>query len=138
MAAADDFDADLGDDEGLELDSADIDDVISAEDADDDESDADLDDDDKDGDTATDKTDDDETDDADPELDEEDEEEGEESLEVLLGQDEKATKTKSPRAVPSAVTATVGEGEFTCRSCFLVKRRAQLADEDKMICFDCA
>lgn len=35
-------------------------------------------------------------------------------------------------------TVPIGEGEFTCRSCFIVKRRSQLADEKKMICFDCA
>ena len=28
--------------------------------------------------------------------------------------------------------------EFTCRSCFLVKHRSQLADKKKMFCRDCA
>ena len=28
--------------------------------------------------------------------------------------------------------------EFTCRSCFLVKHRSQLADKKKMLCRDCA
>jgi hypothetical protein len=30
------------------------------------------------------------------------------------------------------------EDEFTCMSCFLVHHRSQLADQKKMICFDCA
>ena len=32
----------------------------------------------------------------------------------------------------------VREGEFVCRSCFLVKRTAQIANRKKMICRDCA
>jgi hypothetical protein len=28
--------------------------------------------------------------------------------------------------------------EFTCKSCFLVHHRSQLANEKKMICTDCA
>jgi len=28
--------------------------------------------------------------------------------------------------------------EFTCRNCFLVKHKSQLADRKKMICRDCA
>ncbi|MGH2784072.1 MAG: DUF4193 family protein [Actinomycetota bacterium] len=28
--------------------------------------------------------------------------------------------------------------EFTCRNCFLVKHKSQLADKKKMICRDCA
>jgi len=28
--------------------------------------------------------------------------------------------------------------EFTCRNCFLVKHRSQLADKKKMLCRDCA
>ena len=28
--------------------------------------------------------------------------------------------------------------EFTCRNCFLVKHRSQLADKKKMFCRDCA
>lgn len=28
-------------------------------------------------------------------------------------------------------------GEFTCRSCFLVKHPSQLADPDRMLCRDC-
>ena len=136
MAGADDFNADLEDDDGIELDQTDIAEVIDAEDADDDDAEVDA----APADAAA-TTDDNadaaDDDDDDADLDEDDEEEGEASLEVLLGQDETQARTKAPRAVPSAVTATIGEGEFTCRSCFLVKRRAQLADPDKMICFDC-
>lgn len=29
------------------------------------------------------------------------------------------------------------EDEFTCRSCFLVHHRSQMADEKKLICRDC-
>ena len=32
----------------------------------------------------------------------------------------------------------VQQNEFTCRSCFLVKHRSQLADAKRMICKDCA
>ena len=32
----------------------------------------------------------------------------------------------------------VRDGEFVCRSCFLVKRTAQIANRKKMICRDCA
>lgn len=28
--------------------------------------------------------------------------------------------------------------EFTCRNCFLVKHRSQIADKKKMICRDCS
>ena len=31
----------------------------------------------------------------------------------------------------------VGEDEFVCRNCFLVKRTTQLADKRKMLCRDC-
>ena len=30
------------------------------------------------------------------------------------------------------------EEEFVCRSCFLVKRRTQLVDPDRLLCVDCA
>ena len=32
----------------------------------------------------------------------------------------------------------VAPGEFVCQSCFLVKRKSQLADPVRMICRDCA
>lgn len=84
-----------------------------------------------------------------PDLDEEtddvEEEEAEESLDVLLARDKAATedddlgRLEEPRdglSVPAIPISA--ENEFTCRSCFLVKNRAQLADEEQMICFDCA
>ncbi|HSK90798.1 MAG TPA: hypothetical protein VK875_05755 [Euzebyales bacterium] len=70
--------------------------------------------------------------------DDEDEEEDEETLEVLLGPDNEATVTPLRSRKDDSGDAPPGEGEFTCRSCFLVKRRAQLADADAMICLDCA
>ena len=78
-----------------------------------------------------------------PDLDEEeDDEEAEQSLEQLLGADGGSPARKKRGAKPASAlgetTNPAGEGEFTCRSCFLVKRRAQLADEKSMICFDCA
>ena len=69
--------------------------------------------------------------------------EAEESLDVLLareqGEDDAMVRLDDePRDGLVSVTTPIGADEFTCRSCFLVKRRAQLADEKKMICFDCA
>lgn len=74
---------------------------------------------------------------------EEAEEEGEESLDVLLareqGDEESIVRLDDePKDGLVSVTTPIGADEFTCRSCFLVKRRAQLADEKKLICFDCA
>jgi hypothetical protein len=71
-------------------------------------------------------------------LEDEDEEEDEETLEVLLGPDSDSTVTTARSRVDESGDAPPGEGEFTCRSCFLVKRRAQLADATAMICLDCA
>jgi hypothetical protein len=45
------------------------------------------------------------------------------------------------RTAPTRVeAAAVGhdEGDFVCRSCFLVKRRTQLVDPDRLLCVDCA
>lgn len=68
-----------------------------------------------------------------------DEDEGEESLEVLLGRDhEDESDAGETRNSLTKAANPIGEGEFTCRSCFLVKRRAQLADPRKLICLDCA
>lgn len=67
---------------------------------------------------------------------EEDQEE-EESLEALLGTDETVTEA-SPRVAGARAPEGIGEDEFTCRACFLVKSRAQLADSDELICTDCA
>lgn len=70
-----------------------------------------------------------------PEVEEPEEEE--ESLEALLGTDETVTEA-SPRVAGARAPEGIGEDEFTCRSCFLVKSRAQLADSDEIICTDCA
>ena len=69
--------------------------------------------------------------------------EAEESLDVLLareqGDDDVLVRLdEEPRDGLVAVTTPIGADEFTCTSCFLVKRRAQLANEKKMSCFDCA
>lgn len=90
--------------------------------------------------------DDDDADDADDDDDEDEEvadEDAEESLDVLLareqGDDESLVRLDDePRDGLVSVIETISADEFTCTSCFLVKRRAQLADEKKMICLDCA
>lgn len=72
---------------------------------------------------------------------EDEEEETEESLDVLIAREQELDDDfgdVGPRGVVSERTTPMGEGEFTCRSCFLVKRRAQLAEEEELICFDCA
>ena len=111
----DDIDLDLDDD--LEIDEVPADDE--------DEEDEDLDDDDDEDD------------------DEADDDEAEESLDVLLareqGDDDSLVRLDDePRDGLVSVIETISADEFTCTSCFLVKRRAQLADEKKMICLDCA
>ena len=40
-------------------------------------------------------------------------------------------------AKPRRKVELISEDEFTCRSCFLVKKPSQLADRDEMLCFDC-
>ncbi len=76
--------------------------------------------------------------------DEEAEDEEEESLDVLLAreqdmEDDLVRLDDEPRGELSGGSTTpMGADEFTCRSCFLVKRRAQLADEARLICWDCA
>ncbi len=91
----------------------------------------------------------DDDDDADLEEDDDDaaaaEDEGEESLDVLLAR-EKAAKDsdddlgrlEEPRDGLTVTATPIGADEFTCRSCFLVKNQAQLADGGTMICLDCA
>ena len=90
---------------------------------------------------------DDDADDADDDDDDDDEEvadeDAEESLDVLLareqGDDDSLVRLDDePRDGLVSVIETISADEFTCTSCFLVKRRAQLADEKKMICLDCA
>lgn len=73
------------------------------------------------------------------------EDEGEAALDVVLtrsrvgADDDDLGRLEEPRGDILTITAEpIGAQEFTCRSCFLVKNRAQLADEDEMICFDCA
>lgn len=58
------------------------------------------------------------------------EEEEEESI-LALGRDE-PIETLSVKVVPQQPT------EFTCRKCYLVKHRSQLADKKRMYCRDCA
>jgi hypothetical protein len=118
-----DIDADLGDDVGDALEDDGV--VDAAVPVADDATDSDEDDADEDDDVVGDD-------------DEEDEEE-EASLDVLLrGETEDDTvRGTDPRDELAKTPVTVGEGEFTCRSCFLVKRRAQLADADRLICLDC-
>jgi hypothetical protein len=125
----DDLDLELDDDLGL--------DVIAAVDEDDDDDDEDLELDDDDDDAVVEDDDDEEADTP------ADDDEAEESLDVLLareaGDDDTMVRLDDePTGGLVSVTTPIGADEFTCRSCFLVKRRAQLADEKQMICFDCA
>ena len=50
---------------------------------------------------------------------------------VAMTRDERLEPAES-RIVP------IQETEFTCKRCFLVKHRSQLADKKKMLCRDCA
>lgn len=59
------------------------------------------------------------------------EEEVEEESVLDLGREDPA------EALPIKVLPQQAD-EFTCRNCFLVKHRSQLADKKKMICKDCA
>lgn len=78
------------------------------------------------------------------EAEEEPPEEEAESLDVMLAREKVLDETQVARTADEArdnltePSQPMGDEEFTCRSCFLVKRRAQLANEDKLICFDCA
>ena len=58
------------------------------------------------------------------------EEEEEESV-LSFDRDERI-ETLSVKVVPQQPT------EFTCRKCYLVKHRSQLADKKRMLCRDCA
>jgi hypothetical protein len=60
---------------------------------------------------------------------EEDEEEG--GAVVVATKGDERTDGIDSRIVP------IQETEFTCRNCFLVKHRSQLADKKKMLCRDC-
>jgi hypothetical protein len=59
------------------------------------------------------------------------EEEDEESI-LALGRDERI-ETLSVKVIPPDPNK-----EFTCRKCYLVKHRSQLADKKRMYCRDCA
>lgn len=59
------------------------------------------------------------------------EEDDEESI-LSLGREERI-ETLSVKVVPPDP-----EKEFTCRKCYLVKHRSQLADKKRMYCRDCA
>jgi Domain of unknown function (DUF4193) len=80
-----------------------------------------------------------------------------ESIQDILAKqesrEEAATATEEDEEEATAAVATKGderldgtdsrivpiqETEFTCRNCFLVKHRSQLADKKKMLCRDCA
>ncbi len=124
---------DLGEiDELDELDGS----VTTVGDDPDDASDDDADDDDADEEAPG------ETDEGDvDDLDDDAADEEEESLDVILAREQDLEEefagvgSTERRASPTSTPA--GEDEFTCRSCFLVKRTAQLADADEMICLDC-
>ena len=59
------------------------------------------------------------------------EEEDEESI-LSLGREERI-ETLSVKVIPPDPNK-----EFTCRKCYLVKHRSQLADKKRMYCRDCA
>lgn len=64
-------------------------------------------------------------------LEEEDADEDEALLEAMEGRDV-PVESLSVNVVPPQPT------EFTCRKCFLLKHRSQLADKKRMLCRDCA
>ncbi len=83
--------------------------------------------------------------------DEEEESVGETSLEELLARrsEDKAVEEEDESLLDLARGDERSENlvikvlpqqsnEFTCRNCFLVKHKSQLADKKKMICRDCA
>jgi len=59
------------------------------------------------------------------------EEEDESVLDLARGE-ERAETLGAIKVLPQQ------SNEFTCRNCFLVKHKSQLADKKKMICRDCA
>lgn len=58
------------------------------------------------------------------------EEEDESVLDLARG--EERSETLAIKVLPQQAN------EFTCRNCFLVKHKSQLADKKKMFCRDCA
>jgi hypothetical protein len=63
---------------------------------------------------------------------EETEEEDEEEVVLDLGRGDDKAEALVEKVVPQQ------SNEFTCRNCFLVKHRSQLADKKRMLCRDCA
>jgi hypothetical protein len=60
------------------------------------------------------------------------EEEEEEEIILDLGRGDDKAEALIEKVIPPQ------PNEFTCRNCFLVKHRSQLADKKKMFCRDCA
>ena len=58
------------------------------------------------------------------------EEEDESVLDLARG--DERSETLAIKVLPQQ------SNEFTCRNCFLVKHKSQLADKKKMMCRDCA
>jgi Domain of unknown function (DUF4193) len=58
--------------------------------------------------------------------------EDEDDESVLAFDRDERIETLSVKVVPQQPT------EFTCRKCYLVKHRSQLADKKRMLCRDCA
>jgi hypothetical protein len=58
-------------------------------------------------------------------------EESEDESVVEVGREERV-EALTVKVVPQQPT------EFTCRNCYLVKHRSQLADKKRMLCRDCA
>lgn len=134
--------ADLSDVDAVDVDAVDDDDDYDSNDADDDPVDESDDDDDED-DESDDDEDDESADEDEDEDDDDEDDEAEESLDVLLArekvidEDDIARISDEARGGLTVRAVPVGAGEFTCQSCFLVKRRAQIADDKRMLCFDC-
>ncbi|MBT8211508.1 MAG: DUF4193 domain-containing protein [Acidimicrobiia bacterium] len=132
----------------IEDDAADLDDVDEVDDVD--ELDENVDDVDAIDSDSDDDDDDDENDDAtDGEQTEALEELEAEELEMLTEDEasetlivDEAAQLRAIRREELAMSeegpAGAGEGEFTCSSCFLVKRSSQLANKRKKVCSDCA
>jgi hypothetical protein len=55
----------------------------------------------------------------------------EEAEEAVVSREERV-EALTVKVVPQQPT------EFTCRNCYLVKHRSQLADKKRMLCRDCA
>lgn len=145
-----DDDLDAADDTFAEGDGADVlEDGFGIEAADEDEDEDDVEDDDlvvatpdeadtfEDADDFEDDEDDEDVEDALDELLVDDEDELDELLEeddeVIPLDEEDGARDKGRRTK----VEVIGAGEFTCRSCFLVRRRSALADEERMLCIDC-